>query len=90
MRSVPFYKDEHSAYLMSGLGSLSSGYVSLDASRPWLAYWIIHSLELLGPPHAVAGDVAEHIVRFLGLCQCPTGGFAGGPVPGQTAHLAPT
>jgi protein farnesyltransferase subunit beta len=30
------------------LESLSEGYCCLDASRPWLVYWIVHSLELLG------------------------------------------
>lgn len=39
----------------------------------------------------MSGSAAEDIARFLSLCQVPTtGGFAGGPVPGQTAHLAPT
>ena len=88
--NVVFYRAEHAAYLMAGLGDLASGYVSLDASRPWLCYWIVHSLELLGERHALAGDAAEDVVRFLGLCQAPGGGFAGGPVPGQSAHLAPT
>ena len=64
--------------------------MSLDASRPWLTYWITHSLEMLGPPYALAGDEASDVARFLGLCQAETGGFAGGPVPGQIAHLAPT
>ncbi len=77
--------------MTAGLGSLASGYVSLDASRPWLTYWISHSLELLGPSHALRGDVADDVVGFLSRCQVPgTGGFAGGPHPGQIAHLAPT
>ena len=32
--SIPFNRAEHAAYLLSGLGSLAGGYVSLDASRP--------------------------------------------------------
>ena len=65
--------------------------MSLDASRPWLTYWISHSLELLGPSHALRGDEADNVVGFLRRCQVPgTGGFAGGPHPGQSAHLAPT
>lgn len=76
---------------MAGLGRLAGGYVSLDASRPWLCYWISHSLEMLGEPHALRGEPADDVARFLGRCQVPgTGGFAGGPVPGQIAHLAPT
>ena len=88
--SIPFSRAEHAAYLMSGLGKLASGYVSLDASRPWLCYWITHGLELLGEPHSLRGEPAEDVARFLGRCQDPKGGFAGGPVPGQLAHLAPT
>lgn len=26
---------------------MSDGYESLDASRPWIVYWIVHSLEML-------------------------------------------
>ena len=90
-RRVPFCRAEHAAYLMAGLGTLASGYASLDASRPWLCYWIVHSLAMLGEPHALSGQPAEDVVRFLSLCQTPgTGGYAGGPVPGQLAHLAPT
>ena len=87
---IPFSRAEHAAYLMSGLGRLAKGYTSLDASRPWLCYWITHSLELLGEEYGLSGDVAEDVVRFLGRCQSPNGGFAGGPVPGQSAHLAPS
>jgi protein farnesyltransferase subunit beta len=90
-RSVSFCRTEHAAYLKAGLGSLAAGYVSLDASRPWLTYWISHSLELLGPSHALRGDEADNVVGFLRRCQVPgTGGFAGGAHPGQIAHLAPT
>lgn len=89
-RSVAFSRAEHADYLKKGLGTLAGGYVSLDASRPWLTYWISHSLELLGAPHALTGEAASDVVRFLGLCQSESGGFAGGPVPGQIPHLAPT
>uniref|UniRef100_A0A673Y9S1 Protein farnesyltransferase subunit beta n=1 Tax=Salmo trutta TaxID=8032 RepID=A0A673Y9S1_SALTR len=58
----------------------------LDASRSWLCYWILHSLELLEEP--VPTSIASDVCKFLARCQSPTGGFAGGP--GQAAHLAPT
>uniref|UniRef100_A0A669BZL8 Protein farnesyltransferase subunit beta n=1 Tax=Oreochromis niloticus TaxID=8128 RepID=A0A669BZL8_ORENI len=58
----------------------------LDASRPWLCFWILHSLELLQEP--IPAAVASDVCQFLARCQSPTGGFAGGP--GQHAHLAPT
>ena len=41
-------KQEHNVFLASTLYKLPSGYVSLDASRPWLLYWTAHSLDLLG------------------------------------------
>ncbi|ELU07098.1 hypothetical protein CAPTEDRAFT_168477 [Capitella teleta] len=80
------HRRKHEAFLMKGLQHLSESYECLDASRPWLCYWILHSLELLSIdlPEGMASQVAQ----FLAKCQCPDGGFAGGP--GQLAHLAPT
>ncbi len=84
---IELHRDLHIAYLHGGLGQLSSSFAVLDASRTWIAYWIVHSLALLNaplPPHIRADDVAE----FLRQCQHPEGGFGGGPM--QLAHLAPT
>ncbi len=39
----------HEEYLMDPLeDGLNRFYVALDASKPWLIYWILHSLDLLG------------------------------------------
>jgi prenyltransferase beta subunit len=38
----------HIKYLTNGLGELNAGFVSLDASRPWICYWVLHGLYLLG------------------------------------------
>jgi len=73
-------------FLRRGLKYLSEGYECLDASRPWLVYWIVHSLELLDQP--LSEQEKSALVKFLGNCQDPDGGFAGGP--GQVPHLAPT
>ncbi|NXG53004.1 FNTB farnesyltransferase, partial [Psilopogon haemacephalus] len=80
------HREKHFHYLKRGLRQLTEAYECLDASRPWLCYWILHSLELLDEPipQAVASDVCE----FLRRCQSPQGGFGGGP--GQHPHLAPT
>ena len=40
----------HVSYLHGGLHTLPSGFISLDASRPWICYWIVHSLALLQAP----------------------------------------
>lgn len=76
----------HVSYLRAGLLRLSPGHASLDASRPWLVYWITHSLALLGEPLPASQRAA--VVRFLVACRSPTGGFGGGR--GQAAHLATT
>ncbi|XP_040576755.1 protein farnesyltransferase subunit beta [Lepeophtheirus salmonis] len=73
-------------FLLKGLRSLSSGYQNLDASRPWLMYWIVHSLELLRIP--IPEAVIPDIILSLKHCHNSTGGFGGGP--GQISHLAPT
>ncbi|XP_078419313.1 protein farnesyltransferase subunit beta isoform X2 [Cetorhinus maximus] len=79
-------REKHFQYLKKGLRHLSESYVCLDASRPWLCYWILHSLELLGEP--IDDCMASDICQFLTRCQSPNGGFGGGP--GQEPHLAPT
>ncbi|XP_059157217.1 protein farnesyltransferase subunit beta-like [Physella acuta] len=84
---VPFLEREnHVEFLTKGLQLLSSSYECLDSSRPWLCYWILHSLELLDVP--LPEDRALAIAKFLGKCQHPDGGFGGGPM--QFPHLAPT
>nr|XP_058915060.1 protein farnesyltransferase subunit beta isoform X4 [Kogia breviceps] len=79
-------REKHFHYLKRGLRQLTDAYECLDASRPWLCYWILHSLELLDEP--IPQMVATDVCRFLELCQSPEGGFGGGP--GQYPHLAPT
>uniref|UniRef100_A0A8C6UTN3 Protein farnesyltransferase subunit beta n=1 Tax=Neogobius melanostomus TaxID=47308 RepID=A0A8C6UTN3_9GOBI len=79
-------REQHYQYLKKGLRHLSDAYECLDASRPWLCFWILHSLELLEEP--IPTNIASDVCHFLSRCQSPTGGFAGGP--GQQAHLAPT
>lgn len=41
-------KSEHALFLHSTFYRLPAPYVALDASRPWLMYWTVHSLDLLG------------------------------------------
>ncbi|CAN0364481.1 unnamed protein product, partial [Discosporangium mesarthrocarpum] len=63
-------------------------FISLDASRPWIIYWITHSLDLLGrlPPD---GPYPRRILSTLKSCQDTVhGGFGGGPA--QLPHGAPT
>ncbi|KAI8833214.1 terpenoid cyclases/protein prenyltransferase alpha-alpha toroid [Chytridium lagenaria] len=94
----PLLRDLHIKFLRSGLNGLKKGFVSLDASKPWLIYWIIHSLDLLKDPLSASRTrqvppIADfnllcRIADTVSRCQHPEGGFAGGP--GQSPHLATT
>lgn len=79
-------RDKHIEYLSKGLRHLSSAFSVLDANRPWLCYWIIHAIALLG--EIIDDELEDNAVDFLNRCQDPNGGFAGGP--GQMPHLATT
>ncbi|RWS02093.1 Protein farnesyltransferase subunit beta-like protein [Dinothrombium tinctorium] len=78
----------HIQYLQKGLfTTLPQRFEGLDASRPWLTYWICHSLALLGD-QTVLSLASKRIIRFLATCKNKTGGYGGGP--GQMSHLATT
>eukprot|EP00899_Mesostigma_viride_P002321 jgi/Mesvir1/1208/Mv17695-RA.2 len=87
LSSLVLQREKHVRYLLRGLKHLAGSYGTLDASRPWLCYWILHSLAILGRP-LTAADEVSHCADFLRRCQDPGGGFGGGP--GQLPHLAPT
>lgn len=80
-------RDRHGRYLQGGLGQLPSGFISLDASRPWICYWVLHGLALLDQPLPDSISPSQ-VIAFLNSCQHPEGGYGGGP--GQISHLAPT
>jgi protein farnesyltransferase subunit beta len=40
--------EEHVRFLAGNLKSLPSVFVALDASKPWLIFWTVHSFDLLG------------------------------------------
>ena len=56
-------RDKTVTFLLRGLKHLSDGFQCLDASRPWLVYWIIHSLELLNV--SVQGEQNVLYLNFL-------------------------
>lgn len=45
--SIQLDRNKHLAYLKKGLTGLGPWGKALDASKPWLVYWIFHSLDLL-------------------------------------------
>ena len=73
---------------------MSAGHVCLDASRPWLIYWISHSLCLLGIDFFddSSKEMASRIVDTIGRCvsKDTTCGEGVGGGPQQLPHLAPT
>ncbi|KAJ0395021.1 hypothetical protein P43SY_003234 [Pythium insidiosum] len=85
-------RDKHVAYLRRGLAQLPGGFVSLDASRPWICYWILHALELLDAlPDAndPNDDLLRRAVSTIRHFWNDSGlGFGGGPQ--QLGHTATT
>lgn len=79
-------RQNHISLLKKSLTRVNEAYECLDCSRPWLCYWITHSLQILG--ERLEDEEASKIASFLAKCQSPEGGFGGGP--GQYPHLATT
>ncbi|XP_062151361.1 protein farnesyltransferase subunit beta [Alnus glutinosa] len=79
-------RENHMKYLIKGLKRLEPSFSVLDANRPWLCYWILHAITLLG--ECVEPELEDNVVEFLSRCQDPNGGYGGGP--GQMPHLATT
>ncbi|KAJ5155215.1 hypothetical protein N7492_008018, partial [Penicillium capsulatum] len=76
-------RDDHVAYLYDALEDYPPGFVAMDSSRPWMVYWALAGLSLLGED--VTG-FRERVIPTLRPMQNPTGGFGGGH--GQISHLA--
>ncbi|KAL8494577.1 hypothetical protein ACS0TY_025413 [Phlomoides rotata] len=79
-------RDNHIEYLTKSLKQLGPNFSVLDANRPWLCYWIIHSIALLGD--CLDDKLENEFIDFLSQCQDENGGYGGGP--GQMPHLATT
>ncbi|KAM1187346.1 hypothetical protein ACFX2I_023383 [Malus domestica] len=80
---IELQRDSHIEYLTRGLRGLPSSFCVLDANRPWLCYWILHSLALL--EESVDDELEHNAIDFLSRCQDPEGGYSGGP--GQASIL---
>mmetsp|Transcript_6028 Transcript_6028/g.17613 ORF Transcript_6028/g.17613 Transcript_6028/m.17613 type:complete len:522 (+) Transcript_6028:410-1975(+) len=65
--SIRLLRNRHAAYLSRALTQpLSRGFVALDASRPWIVYWTLHSLDLLDAlPYE---EVLRSVVNTLDNC----------------------
>ncbi|KAG6210179.1 hypothetical protein E4U50_002744 [Claviceps purpurea] len=81
----PLRRPQHVKFLQKQLGKLPKMFKSADSSRPWIFYWCLNGLSLLGE------DVSAYRSRLIETVrpmQNEDGGFAGGF--GQTSHLATT
>ena len=78
-------RKRHVKFLQKQLGKLPGQFMAADASRPWIFYWCLGGLALLGENVV---DYREKLIETVRSIQNPTGGFGGGP--GQTSHLATT
>ncbi|KAA8492234.1 Protein farnesyltransferase subunit beta [Porphyridium purpureum] len=93
---APLDMKRHVEFLTrAAYGTLSADYVALDASQPWLCYWILHALNLLGQLDETENEsdkikkAKRAFVARLTQCRALGGrGFGGGP--GQMPHVAPT
>ena len=89
-RHIVLNRKAHIEFLKRGLAEpLHASYISLEASRPWIIFWILHALDLLGARSLIEDEFAPGVISFLSDCQDQeTGGFGGGP--SQLPHLATT
>ncbi|MBA0712428.1 hypothetical protein Golax_011532, partial [Gossypium laxum] len=76
-------REKHVEYLTKGLTGLGPSFCVLDANRPWICYWILHSIALLD--EFVDPELEDNTIDFLSRCQGPNGGYAGGP--GQASKI---
>jgi protein farnesyltransferase subunit beta len=74
---IRLLRSKHIAYLLNNLEELPGGFVSLDASRPWIIYWILHSVYLLGKDLSL--ELKNRIISTLRHIQNKSGGYGGGP-----------
>ena len=95
-RSVRVGRAMHKSFLTNGLTNLPAQVGYLDASRPWLSYWMLNSMDLIGHLHTTPPNTLiptpQAVVAFMRSCFTEVspgcGSFGGGPA--QIPHLAPT
>ncbi|PPR84105.1 hypothetical protein GOBAR_AA36608 [Gossypium barbadense] len=60
-------RENHVEYLTKGLTGLGPSFCVLDANRPWICYWILHSIALLD--EFVDPELENNTIDFLSRCQ---------------------
>jgi protein farnesyltransferase subunit beta len=77
---------DHIRFLHSNLGRLPAPFVALDASRPWMFYWVLAGLSFLG--EEIETKYKQRLIESLQPLQNKAGGFGSGH--GQLSHIAST
>jgi protein farnesyltransferase subunit beta len=86
-KKLVLLKNKHEKYLKNIVDSgLGSKYYSYDAIKPWLVFWILHSLELLNLE--LDDKETTKAINTLSELQHAEGGYSGGI--GLLPHLATT
>ncbi|KAL9581448.1 MAG: hypothetical protein Q9212_003896 [Teloschistes hypoglaucus] len=78
-------RDVHIRFLHRCLGTLPAKFVAYDPARPWLIYWVLTALSVLGED---IDQYRERVTQTLSAAQNASGGFGGGH--GQISHCAPS
>lgn len=78
-------RERHIQFLHKTLRRLPAAYVAADASRPWMFYWALCGLSILGED---VSEYRERLINTVRPIQNANGGFGGGN--GQMSHLAPS
>ncbi|GME47222.1 protein farnesyltransferase subunit beta [Neofusicoccum parvum] len=75
-------RQEHLDYAADGLTDYPAPFVAMDASRPWIPYWSLFAISILGEDPSGYREGAVEMYRPL---QHLSGGFGGGH--GQSPHV---
>ncbi|KIW89170.1 uncharacterized protein Z519_10022 [Cladophialophora bantiana CBS 173.52] len=78
-------REAHIGFLKQSLDEYPAPFVGIDASRPWMVYWALVGLYMLGEDVSV---FRARVVKTFYSMQNPNGGIGGGF--GQDAHQAGT
>ncbi|KAJ2558801.1 CAAX farnesyltransferase (FTase) subunit beta [Coemansia sp. RSA 1933] len=74
---------KHEQFIHDSIHGLSSGFTALDSSRPWIPFWCVNSLDIMGSD--IDDRLRRHTVDTLRRMHCPSGGFHSDPW--QLPHL---
>ncbi|KAL1591694.1 CAAX farnesyltransferase (FTase) subunit beta [Paraconiothyrium brasiliense] len=78
-------REKHIKFLQKALGDYPAPFAMMDASRPWIVYWSLQGLSVLGYP---IHEYSERVIHTFKIAQHPNGGYGGNY--GHLPHLAAT